>query len=120
EALADSGEHRHLPVRPGDPANTLGRKRQVLHVVPFGRSHSVLSRCGCLGGEQALVLALLPVECGQFRAGEPGVDCAAQIRLAPETSGERDLRELDVEAAPELPEGTQLIELEQAVEAVPG
>jgi DNA-binding transcriptional MerR regulator len=39
EALADRGEHRHLPVGPLDPALPLGGERQVLHVVTLGRCH---------------------------------------------------------------------------------
>ena len=39
EALADRGEHRHLPVGPLDPAHALGREREVLHVVALRRSH---------------------------------------------------------------------------------
>ena len=42
EALADRGEHRHLPVGPGDSAHALGSERQILHVMPFGRSHALL------------------------------------------------------------------------------
>ena len=44
EALADRGEHRHLPVGPLDPALALAREGEILHVVPFRRSHLFLSR----------------------------------------------------------------------------
>ena len=43
EALADRGEHGHLAVGPLDAAHALRRKRKVFHVMPFRRSHSVLS-----------------------------------------------------------------------------
>ena len=33
EALADRGEHRHLPVRPLDPPDAFRGQREVLHVV---------------------------------------------------------------------------------------
>ena len=39
EALADRGQHRHLPVGPLDPPHALGGERQVLDVVSLGRCH---------------------------------------------------------------------------------
>ena len=39
EALADRGQHRHLPVGPLDAPHALGRERQVLHVVSLRRCH---------------------------------------------------------------------------------
>src|SRR5215216_5805513 len=44
-----------------------------------------------LGGEQPLMLTLLPVECGQLRPREPRVDGSPQLRLAFEPSGEGDV-----------------------------
>src|SRR5262249_18308846 len=49
EAVADRGEHRHLPVGPLDPRDALGGERQILDVVSLRRCHLVLSS----GGEQA-------------------------------------------------------------------
>ena len=43
EALADRSEHGHLPVGPLDSPDALGRKCKIFYVVPFRRSHSVLS-----------------------------------------------------------------------------
>ena len=69
----------------------------------------------CSGGvlrfEQALVLALLPFDpgrrdllgCRSGRAGEPRLHGRAKLGLAPEPERERQLAELDPEAATELP-----------------
>jgi hypothetical protein len=40
EALADRGQHRHLPVGPLDPSLPLGREPEVLHVVLDRGRHS--------------------------------------------------------------------------------
>src|SRR5439155_4124215 len=48
EALPDRGQHRHLPVGPLDPADTLGRQGQVLYVESLGGCHSL-----CLSRRQA-------------------------------------------------------------------
>ena len=50
EALADRGEHRHLPVRPGDPPDAFRGERQVLHVV---------SLCGCHRSSLSLVCRVI-------------------------------------------------------------
>ena len=41
EALADRGQHRHLPVRPHDAPQPLGCEREILYVVALRRRHSV-------------------------------------------------------------------------------
>ena len=86
EALADRREHRHLPVGPRDPAHAFGGERQILHVVSQCRCHRSSLRCrrgsGRVGREQALVLALLPLDpgrgdlvgAGDGRPGEPRLD----------------------------------------------
>src|SRR5207247_9117763 len=43
ETLANRGEYRHLAVSPLDAPHPFGRECEVFHVVPFRRSHSVLS-----------------------------------------------------------------------------
>ena len=90
EALADRGQHRHLPVGPGDPAHALGGESQILHVISLGCGHLSLSSGqrssvgGSSGDEKPLVLALLPVHPvgGRSAAVQPGLDGAAQRRLA--------------------------------------
>ncbi len=105
EALADRGQHRHLPVGPHDPAHALGRERQILYVVASCGRHasspsSSQSSCEFSGGEQPLVLALLPVDPGArvVAGGEPGVDFAPQVGLATEAGGEGDLVDPDAVA----------------------
>src|SRR6187401_344079 len=57
----------------------------------------------CLSGdEQALVLALLPVECGELGAGEPGLDRGLEGRVALEPDDEGELAEADAEATAQL------------------
>src|SRR5205807_9751641 len=51
---------------------------------------------------------------------EPTVDRPSQLRLAAQPSRERDLGEVDPEAAPELGERAELVQLPQAVAAVAG
>src|SRR5262245_20126939 len=96
----------------GASARSLTSCRFVVAMVPFGRRS---------GGEQALVLALLPVDPGGvvLDAGEPAVDRAPQLRLTTEPRGERDLLELDGEPAAQLAQGAELVQLAEAVEAVP-
>ena len=111
EALADRGEHRHLPVGPLDPPHAFGGEREILDVVLDGRGHGSSLGLGS-GGEQPLVLALLPFDPvglaralgGHGRAGEPALDRGPQLGLAPEPDDERDVVELDVEAAPQVGE----------------
>src|SRR6187431_82408 len=78
---------------------------------------------GCVDGEQALVLALLPVDPGgerlvgprDVRPCEPGLDRRAERRLASEPKRELELDELDVVALPQLGERVQLVQLADAV-----
>src|ERR1044071_9222453 len=62
-----------------------------------------------LGGQEPLVLALLPLQ-RALGTGEPGVDGVPQPRLTPQPGSERDVRELDAETPPQLAEGAQLVE----------
>src|SRR5438067_19559 len=39
EPLADRCEHRHLPVRPGDLVDAVGRQLEIAHVKTLGRRH---------------------------------------------------------------------------------
>src|SRR6266480_1322024 len=73
-----------------------------------------------LGGQEPLVLALLPVEGGQLVTCQPGLYCRSQLRLALEPSCESDVGELHVVAPAELPQGAELIELEEPVQAIAG
>src|SRR5438876_9160545 len=73
-----------------------------------------------LGGQEPLVLALFPVEGGQLGACQPGIHCGPQLRLAFEPSCESDVRELHVVAPSELPQGAELVELEEPVQAIAG
>src|SRR5437763_6067782 len=70
------------------------------------------------GGEQALVLALLPVEGGQFRAVQPGLERRAQIRLAAQPCGEGDVGKLDVVALPQVRERPKLVQVQQVVDPI--
>src|SRR4051812_3514437 len=74
------------------------------------------------GSEQALLLALLPFDPrgAGIAGGEPGVDGAPQLGLAPQPSRESEIRELDAEAAPQLAQGAEAVQLPQAVLAIPG
>src|ERR671910_3039011 len=95
----------------GASARSLTSCRFVVAMVPF---------CRPSGGEQALVLALLPFDpgCVVLRAGEPAVDRAAQLRLTAEPRGERDLVELDAEPTAQLAQRAELVQLAEAVEAI--
>src|SRR5581483_371545 len=74
-----------------------------------------------LGGQQPLVLALLPLDPREVVGPrEPAVDGPAELGLAPETGGEDDVRDGEVEPAAELGEPAQLVQLAQPVEAVAG
>ena len=83
EALADRGEHRHLPVGPLDPPLAFRRRarglsRRTVSSLPFDPFG--------LGGEEPLVLALFPLDPGEVvGAREPAVD-------RPRSSGSRRSR----------------------------
>src|SRR5439155_15171298 len=72
------------------------------------------------GGQEPLMLALLPVERRDVGPGEPGIDGRVQLGLAAQPRGEGQLSQFDAEAAPKLFEAAQLIQLEQAVLPVAG
>jgi hypothetical protein len=65
------------------------------------------------------MLSLLPVERVHPAAVKPRVERGPELGLAPEAVGERDFADVDVEAAPELPQRAELVELAQAVLPVP-
>src|SRR6266536_4711337 len=107
------------------------RSAQAIRRTPSGASARSFTSCRCvvaiqsfrlefvpLRGEQPLVLALLPVQRRELGPGEPALDGASQLRLAAEPRRERDVRQLDIEPAPQLAERAQLIELEQPIAAV--
>src|SRR5438094_3041171 len=71
-----------------------------------------------LRNEQALVLALVPVEGGEASPGQPRLHGRAQGWLAFEPGGEGDVTELDAEPDPQLAKRAELVQLEQAVDAV--
>src|SRR5882724_4242914 len=73
-----------------------------------------------LGGQEPLVLALFPVEGGQLGTCQPGLHCAPQLRLALEPSCESDIGELHVVVPAKLPQGAELVELEEPVQAIAG
>ena len=66
------------------------------------------------------MLSLLPVERVYTAPVEPCIERGPELGLAPEPTRERDLVDVDVEPAPELPERPQLVQLAQAVLAVAG
>ena len=71
------------------------------------------------GGEQPLVLALFPFQ-RVLVSRKPCLHRRAQRGLAPKARREGDVADLDAEAAPQLGERAQLIQLAQAVEPIPG
>ena len=71
------------------------------------------------GGQQPLVLSLLPIERGQLAAGEPAVDRRPDLGLVAKARREGELPQLDAEAAPQLLERAELVQLEQPVRPVP-
>src|SRR6476646_5072343 len=110
-------EHRHLPVGPLDPPLALLREGEVLYVVPLRSCHLFLSLCG----EKSFVLALLPFHPGRvFDVGEPTVDRGAELGLPSQTRGEGEIADPEAEAAPQLCERAELVQLAQAVEPVAG
>ena len=66
------------------------------------------------------MLALFPIECRDIGPGEPGIDRSSELGLAPQPCRERELPELDAEAAPQLLQRAKLVDLEQPVSAVAG
>src|SRR5262249_22108871 len=76
-------------------------------------------------GEQPLVLSLLPLDPGgRLGAGclvgarEPRLERSPKARIAAQPQGEGDLAEVDAEAAPEIGEPAELVQLPDAVPAV--
>ena len=68
------------------------------------------------------MLALLPLDpasASSAAASQPST-ARAQLGLAAQPRGEGDVVELDAEAAPELAQRAQLVQLAQAVDAVAG
>src|SRR5262245_44770734 len=73
------------------------------------------------GDEQPLVLALLPLDprlALRLGAGEPRLDGGAKRAVASQAERERELAELDAVLAPEAGKRVQLVQLEDAVQAV--
>src|SRR5436189_6326903 len=68
----------------------------------------VLSVAGS-GGQEPLVLALLPVQRRDVGPGEPGVNSRAELGLTPQPRGEGQLSELHAEAVPKLLERSPLV-----------
>src|SRR5256885_8944420 len=95
----------------GASAGSFTSNRFVVAMVPFSSSS---------GGEQPLVLALLPFERCEVDAGEPALDGGAERRLAPEPRRESHVRELELEPLPQVAERAELIQLPKAVEPVAG
>src|SRR2546423_207437 len=94
----------------GASAGSLRSNRFVVAMVLFSSS----------GGEQRLVLALLPFECCEVDAGKPALDRGAKRRLAPEPGREGHVRELEPEAPPQVAERAELVQLPETVEPVTG
>ena len=117
---AEGGEAQigDLEVGRGRVGRNGGRGHPVSVTVGVGR------RGG--GGEQPLVLVLLPAQpvgrrdvLGAPGLGlEPGVDRAPQVGVAAQPAGEADLRQADLEALQQLAQRAQALQLGGAVEAV--
>src|SRR5439155_22181013 len=75
-----------------------------------------------LGGQEPLVLALLPVDPGAGVGGgcEPAVHRLSQLRLTAQARDERELVELDAKPPPQLTERAQLVQIAEAVDAIAG
>src|SRR3954468_20809873 len=71
-------------------------------------------------GEEPLVLALLPFDPGArvVGGGEPAVDRALRLRLAPRPAGERDICEVDCERRAQVAQRPQAVQLREPVRAV--
>src|SRR5205085_3211201 len=95
----------------GASAGSLTSNRFVVAMVPFS---------SWSGGEERLVLALLPFECCEVGAGEPALDRGAKRRLALEPGCEGHIRELEPETLPQVAERAELVQLAEAVESVTG
>src|SRR5438876_8054946 len=95
----------------GASAGSFTSNRFVVAMVPFSSSS---------GGEQPLVLALLPFERCEVDAGEPALDGGAERRLAPEPRSEGHVRELELESLPQVAQRAELVQLPKAVEPVAG
>src|SRR3954470_13025239 len=91
--------------------------RFVVAIDPSGFVAGSVGRSSRSGGEQPLVLALLPLDPGAavVPGCEPRVDLAAQLRLAPQAPRERELGEVDPEPPAEVSERAEAVQLEQAV-----
>src|SRR5262245_50552710 len=108
----------------GASARSFTSCRLVVAINPL----SVRWSGGVAGLEEPLVLALLPFDPRRrqgfvlcdVRAGEPGLHGRAERGLLPKPERERELAELDAEVPPQLCERIQLVELADAVAAVPG
>src|SRR5919197_10648 len=83
------------PIRSGGclPPPMPGLSRRSVSWLPFVPLRS--------GGQQPLVLALLPLECALV-AREPRVDGGAELGLAAQPRSEREVPDVDAEAAPKL------------------
>src|SRR5579884_4206522 len=77
---------------------------------------------GVSGGEQPLVLPLLPVDpgAGVVAGREPRVDGATQLGLAAQAAGEDEVGRVHVEAGAELAQAAQPVQLGEAVLPVAG
>src|SRR5204863_7767957 len=72
------------------------------------------------GGEEPLVLALLPVERIDAAAVEPRVERGAEIWLPSQARSEDDVSDLERKPSPQLPQRPELVQLAQVVRAVAG
>src|ERR1041385_1102681 len=73
------------------------------------------------GPQKPLMLALLPFDPGRvLDVGEPTVDRRAQLGLSPQPRGKGDVADTEIEAAPQLGERAELVQLAQPVEPVAG
>src|SRR5436190_4086447 len=74
------------------------------------------------GRQQPLVLTLLPLHPGELvlDVGEPALDRGAELGLPAQPRGEGDVTDPEAEAAPQLGERAELVQLAQAVEPVAG
>ncbi len=129
-----SREHRHLPVRPLDPAHAFGGEREILHVVSLRRLPSFLSSLSVVGlqAPQASELrscfrcshsthpACRRSAVGTFVPRARSRPRPRSVGLAPEPQGERELVELDAEAVPEVSQVPELVQLADAVEPIAG
>ncbi len=124
EALADRGEHRHLPVRPLDPPHAFGGERKVLHVVSLwlpsflSRSNQATSSFSCFRCSHSTHAGAEEPASGTFVPASHVSTAARTVGVAAKPQRERDLVELDTETPPEIGETLELVQLADAVEAV--